>query len=877
MTSLFSPRLGFALKAIAAGALLTSTAGAIHAQTAIDTNTGSVRASEPVTLNFANAEIEAVARTMATITGRNVVVDPRVKGQLTLVTERAVPPAAAFQQFLAALRLQGFTVVETAGLYKVVPEADAKLQGGSVSVVQGSSGSAPSGGQIVTQIFKLNFESAANLVPVLRPLISPNNTINVNPGNNSLVITDYADNLQRLARIIAAMDVSNASDVEVIPLRNAVATDLAPLVARLIDGGGGSGPAPAAGQGQADTSFKTTLLAEPRSNSLILRAANPARVAQVRALVDRLDQPPVPGSSASTGNIHVVYLKNADATKLATTLRAAMAAMGNSSGGSGAASAGGAAAAPSGGLSNAGSSSGSMLSTGSGFAGGTSGNAGLGAGSSLGTGSTNNNQPSTGGQIQADPTTNSLIITAPEPLYRQLRTVIDQLDGRRAQVLVESLIVEVTASKLAEFGIQWQGLLGKQGDGTVGVIGTNSGQAGANILNITAALATRNVAGLTGTGGLGNGMNIGLAPRINGQYYLGALANFLQNSGDANVLSTPNLMTLDNEEARIIIGNNVPFVTGSYANSTGSSTVNPFTTVERKDVGLMLKVRPQISENGTVKMSIYQEVSKIDGSTLNNANGPTTSKRSIESNVVVDDGNIIVIGGLLEDSYQQGEDKVPVMGDLPVVGGLFRSENRRRNKTNLMVFLRPVVVRDNATSDALMTDRYEAIRALQQVTQPSSSLMMNSVSGAPVLPALPERNIVPAATPAAVPATPVVPAPMQQLAPSLPPPQGGGAATPSPVSSNTAPAAQQQTAAAGTPLYYVNLGVFGQDASGRAAMAKLRDAALPLAVQTVETNRGKATRVRVGPYATEEAAQAAAAQVRSSGLAQNATVAAQPL
>lgn len=371
MNSLLSPRLGFALKAIAASALLACASGQIIAQTAIDTGTGSVRAGEPVTLNFANAEIEAVARTMATITGRNVVVDPRVKGQLNLVTERAVPPAAAFQQFLAALRLQGFTVVEAAGLYKVVPEADAKLQGGSVSVVQGSSGSAPGGGQIVTQIFKLNFENAANLVPVLRPLISPNNTINVNPGNNSLVITDYADNLQRLARIVAAMDVSNASDVEVIPLRNAVATDLAPLVARLIDGG--SGAAPVAAQGQADTSFKTTLIAEPRSNSLILRAANPARVAQVRALVAQLDQAPAPGSSASTGNIHVVYLKNADATKLATTLRAAMAAMGgtgNTGGGSAGASA--APAAPSGGL-GGGGTSGNMLSTGSGLSGGSSG------------------------------------------------------------------------------------------------------------------------------------------------------------------------------------------------------------------------------------------------------------------------------------------------------------------------------------------------------------------------------------------------------------------------------------------------------------------------------------------------------------------------
>jgi len=749
MTSLLSPRLRFAIKTIAASALLAGGSGQILAQTAIDTRTGSVRPSEPVTLNFANAEIEAVARTMATITGRNVVVDPRVKGQLNLVTERAVTPAAAFQQFLAALRLQGFTVVEAAGLYKVVPEADAKLQGGNVSVVQGSSGNAPSGGQIVTQIFKLNFENAANLVPVLRPLISPNNTINVNPGNNSLVITDYADNLQRLARIVAAMDVSNASDVEVIPLRNAIAADMAPLVARLIDGGS----APAATPGQADTSFKTTLIAEPRSNSLILRAANPARVAQVRALVDRLDQPPVPGSSAASGNIHVVYLKNADATKLATTLRAAMAAMGTGS----ATGAGGggspAAAAPSTGLSGGGSS-GNMLSTGSGLSGSGS-NSGLGSGSSaMGTSATNNNQPSTGGQIQADPTTNSLIITAPEPLYRQLRAVIDKLDGRRAQVLVESLIVEVAANKVAQFGIQWQGILGKQGDGTVGVIGTNSGAAGSNIIGLTAALASGSATSIaTAATGLGAGMNVALAPRINGQYYLGALANFLQNSGDANVLSTPNLMTLDNEEARILIGDNVPFVTGSYANTGNNGTVNPFNTVERKDVGLMLKVRPQIGENGTVKMAIYQEISKIDRSTLSNATGPTTSKRAVESNVVVDDGSIIVIGGLLEDTYSQGEDKVPLMGDLPVVGNLFKSENRSRRKTNLMIFLRPIVVRDNATSDALVVDRYDAIRALQQNTQPAPSLMMGTVSGAPVLPPLP--------APAAKPATPAAPQPQQ--------------------------------------------------------------------------------------------------------------------
>ena len=767
MTNLPRHPLRFTLHLIAASALLTGASSQIHAQTS-GQRAGSVRPSEPVTLNFANADIEAVARTMATITGKNVVVDPRVKGQITLVTENAVQPNAAFQQFLAALRLQGFTVVESAGLYKVVPEADAKLQTGNVSVSQGGAGGTPAGGQIVTQIFKLNFENAANLVPVLRPLISPNNTINVNPGNNSLVITDYADNLQRLARIVAAMDVSNASDVEVIPLQHAIATDLAPLVSRLIEGGSATatGTAQGVAQGQTDNSFKTTLLAEPRSNALIVRAANPARVALVRSLVAKLDQPAAPGSSAASGNIHVVYLKNADAVKLATTLRAAL----GSAGGSGTSSGGGTGTGNlSGGLTRTGAS-GLGQTSGLGNSTNASGNAGGLGSSGLGTGqgssgSSDANQPSTGGIIQADPTTNSLIISAPEPLYRQIRAVIDKLDGRRAQVLIESLIVEVSANKVAEFGIQWQGVLGNYGS-TLGVLGNNSSVAGRNILDLALAAATGNVTSIANAKPAA-GMNLAVAPRINGKYYLGALANFLENTGDANVLSTPNLLTLDNEEAQIIIGNNVPFVTGSYANTGGSGgAVNPFTTVERKDVGLMLRVRPQINENGTVKLTMYQEVSKVAESTLSNANGPSTSKRSIESTVLVDDGSVIVIGGLLEDSYALGQDKVPVMGDLPVVGGLFRNEKRTRQKTNLMVFLRPMVIRDSATSDALMVDRYEAIRALQQSTQPAPSTMMSGVSEAPVLPPLPTPASPASPTAPVQPAA--APAPLAPLAPQPP-------------------------------------------------------------------------------------------------------------
>ncbi len=634
-----------------------------------------VRANEGVTLNFQGAEIEAVARTFASITGRNVVVDPRVKGTLTLVTDRPVSRATALAQFVAALRLQGYTLVESSGLYKVVPEAEAKLQSVGVTIQDGDTGNLPGSNQIATQIFKLNYESANNLVPVLRPLISPNNTINANPGNNSLVITDYGDNLRRLSRIISAMDVANATDVEVIPLQHAIASDLAPLVLRLLGASAGAAPA-----GVADTSFKTTLVAEPRSNALIARAANGAQLALVRSLIAKLDQPDATSSDGGVGNVHVVYLKNADATKLATTLRAALS--GSATPSAAAAGAPGAAAVPA---------------------------------------------TTTGGQIQADPATNSLIITASEPQYRQLRAVIDKLDARRAQVFVESLIAEVSVDKAAEFGIQWQGPLGKAGDGVIGLLGTNFASAGKNIISLATGAATGAVAPA-------RGLNFGAVQQTNGVYVLGFLARFLEDSGSGNVLSTPNLLTLDNEEAKIVIGQNVPFVTGQFTNtgSTGTGTVNPFQTIERKDVGLTLKVRPQISENGTVKMAIYQEVSNVLASSVNAPNGPTTNKRTIESNVLVEDGAIVVLGGLLQDEYAGNEEKVPGLGDVPVFGNLFKNQTRSRKKTNLMVFLRPVVVRDGRATDKLSMDRYDLMRSGMQDAQPVPSSIL-TINEAPVL------------------------------------------------------------------------------------------------------------------------------------------------
>ena len=659
---------------------------------------------QPITLNFVNAEIESVARTLATLSNRNLVVDPRVKGTINLSTELPVSPNEAWSQFLAALRLQGFAMVETKGLYKIVPEADAKLQGGNVQEIQKGNGGSGSG-QIVTHIFKLNFEQANNLVPVLRPLISPNNTINVNPGNNSIIITDYADNLQRMARIIATLDVSNASDVEVIQLKHAIAVDLAPLVLRLIESGS-TVPAAPATPGQTGAEYKTTLLAEPRSNTLILRAANPARVALVKSLVAKLDQPS--GTNAS-GNIHVVYLKNADATKLATTLRAAIS--GQATGGAGSSSLmGTATTTPTAATPTSATSSSTLGSTAA-----TSGAA-------------------TGGQIQADTATNSLIITAPEPQYRQLRAVIDMLDQRRAQVMVESLIAEVNADKAAQMGIQWQTATGQAG-GNIGIIGTNFNN------QISTTIGQGNIIGASGgataLSTLGGGLNIGNARQINGTYVLGSLATFLQQNGDGNVLSTPTLLTLDNEEAKIVVGQNVPFVTGQYTNNnTTNGSVNPFQTVERKDVGLTLKVKPQISETGTVKLTIFQEVSSVVPNSVGSTTGLITNKRSIESNVLVDDGSIIVLGGLLSDEYSGAASQVPALGDIPVLGWLFKSESRSRTKKNLMVFLRPVVMRDAAASDALSNNRYQQMMGLQQNAQPGFNPILGS-GNSPVLPPAP--------------------------------------------------------------------------------------------------------------------------------------------
>ena len=627
------------------------------------------------TLNFVDADIDSVIAAIGDYTNTTFIIDPRVKGKVNLVSEKPLSKAQAFQLLTSVLRLHGYTVVTGNGYTKVVPEADAKLQAGPFQSSSGQAG-ATRGDQIATQVFRLNYESAANLVTVLRPLISPNNTINANPGNNSLIITDYADNLLRLGKIITALDSPASSELDVVPIRHAIASDIAVMVNRLLE------PGAAVAGGDAG---RISLLADSRSNTVIVRAPSEARANLAKSLIAKLDQP-----TSQPGNVHVVYLKNAEAAKLALTLRAVVAADTSAT----------TPAAP--------SSPASPVSVQGPLP--TGGAAGF---------------------IQADPATNTLIITASEAVYRNLRSVIDQLDARRAQVYIESLIVEVSATRAAEFGVQWAGLSGNANSNyRVGGV-TGFGTGGDNLINQAAA----------GPLPPGNGLSIGIFRQTAGQLGLGALARALASDDDANILSMPNLITLDNEEAKIIVGQNVPFITGQYTTtaSGGGAGVNPFQTIERKDIGLSLRVRPQISEGGTVKMAIYQETSSVQDAT--GSAGIITNKRSIETNVLVDDGQIIVLGGLIDDSMREGVVKVPGLGDIPILGNLFKYQKRSRVKTNLMVFLRPTVIRSSEQSVNLTNNRYDFIRNAEIAGQPEKSLVLPDM-GAPLLPPLQDGRMV---------------------------------------------------------------------------------------------------------------------------------------
>jgi general secretion pathway protein D len=678
---------------------------------------------ERVELNFVDADLPAVVRALARFTGRNFVVDSRVKGQLTLVSEAPVSPAVAYAMLAGALRMRGFAVLDAGGISRVVPEADAKLQGLPIT----TAGDNPPAG-LATRVFTLQYENATHLVPVLRPMISPNNPINAYPHNNKLVVTDYTENLDRIAKVIAGIDTPASINADVIPIRHGVASDVAALAAQLLDN-----------QGGADSAQQITVVADPRSNSVLVRASSPASAQLARDLVQRIDSP-----ESQPGNMHVVYLRNAQATHLAAVLRGALTGQGGLSGdssvglnsGSGPSRRNADSGTPSG---PGGSGMGGAFNSGPG---GMSRDVLMGRGN-FGGGISNNQQTafSAGGAtVQADPSTNTLIITAPAPLYRSLREVIDQLDQRRAQVMVESLIVEVTATQEAQFGVQWMA-----GGNRLGSSGTSVIAGGRyNVAGIEVSAATRST-----IDALPMGLNLGIISGTtkvlgNRVMNLNMLATALASQKGANILSTPNLLTLDNEEASIVVGRTVPFRSGSYTtNNSGVGGNNPFQTFNREDVGLTLRVRPQISEDGTVKLSVYQEVSSIEGKVEQAAGGTSvTRKRALNTHVLVDDGHIVVLGGLLEDRGSDTSSGVPFLKDIPVLGALFRYDTREREKTNLMVFLRPYIGRTSQDARRVSLDRYDYMRRAQDNARPESRWTMPDMP-VPALPALPGLPTLP--------------------------------------------------------------------------------------------------------------------------------------
>ncbi|WP_375232837.1 type II secretion system secretin GspD [Pseudomonas cannabina] len=683
-------------------------------------------------LNFVDTDIQAVVRALSRSTGQQFLLDPRVTGTLTLVSEGQVPAAQAYDMLLAALRMRGFSVVDVGGVAQVVPEADAKLLGGPIYSADKASANG-----MLTRTFRLQYENAVNLIPVLRPIVSPNNPINAYPGNNTIVVTDYAENLTRVAQIIDGIDTPSAIDTDVVAVQNGIAVDIASMVAELLDTPAG------------DPTQKISVIGDPRSNSIIIRAGSPERTELARSLIYKLDN-----AQSNPSNLHVVYLRNAQAGKLAQALRGLLTGENDSSAASDTTrstlSSMGATGTTNSGQGNGAATSGGTSGMGSG-SGGYNQNAGASPVVATGNQQADQNTAfSAGGvTIQADATTNTLLISAPEPLYRNLREVIDQLDQRRAQVVIESLIVEVSEDDASQFGVQWQtgNLSGNGGFGGVNLGGSGLNSNGGTSIDV-----------------LPQGLNVGVVrgavtiPGIGEVLDLKVLARALKSKGGSNVLSTPNLLTLDNEAASIFVGQTIPFVTGSYVTGGGGTSNNPFQTVQREEVGLKLNVRPQISEGGTVKLDIYQEVSSVDQRASLEA-GTVTNKRAIDTSILLDDGQIMVLGGLLQDGYNQSNNAVPWLSNIPLLGVLFRNEARSTSKTNLMVFLRPYIIRDSGAGRSITLNSYDFMRRAQGNLQPERNWALPDTQ-APQLPSavraipdlVPAPSQMPRATIRAVPA-----------------------------------------------------------------------------------------------------------------------------
>jgi general secretion pathway protein D len=696
-----------------------------------------------VVLNFENADIQSVIKAIGKLSGKNFVIDPRVKGTVNIVSDKPISKADSYKVLEAALRMQGFASVEADGVIKVLPETDAKTYG-MRTYSDGSQGSKGSlGDQIITKVFVIQHGSAMQLSNALRPMIAPNNTISVYPNSNAIIITDYATNMERITKIVNQLSAAGPAEVQpvLITLKYAVAADVAQTTQAYLQGGNASGQGGGGGGGMmggnASDGPPVSLTVEPMTNSIIVFSPVKDRITEVQNLITRLDK----DIGSQNNDLHVVYLKNADANHVADVLRVVangqenpdltassslfkftteptsmFSSTGSSSGG-GAPSTG-----AGGGMSSSMNRSSSSMSGGGGGRGGN----------------TNQNSPKI--VIQAEPTTNSLIIEAPEAVYRNLRMIIDMLDVRRAQVMIEAMIANITSTQGGTFGIQW--LVGG-GNNNVGAIGvSNYGGNGDGLVNMATSVAG-SVAALGGGGANpAGGTPTPSLPSINNEMYIGlvtgtttiggqtiptlsALADMIDSNNVGNVISRPTMITLDNEEAKIMVGENVPIPNGSYQNTASANTI--VNTNTRQDVGTLLDIKPLITQSGEIQLEIYQENSQIDQTTLTNPNGPSFTKQFMRASLLVDDGQIIALGGMTQDQTTLTTQGIPLLDDIPYLGWLFSWQSRTHSKNNIVLFLRPVIIKNAEGYKALTNDRYKYIVGEQSLIAAKGNLVLPTI------------------------------------------------------------------------------------------------------------------------------------------------------
>ncbi|MBE93902.1 type II secretion system secretin GspD [Marinobacter sp.] len=586
-------------------------------------------------LNLKDADIRAFVTQVADITGYSFVVDPRVKGKVTVLSSAPMNKDEIYDLFLAVLQVHGFTAIPGEEVIKVVQQVDAKQSAESLERFT----EVPSE-QLITRVIQIDNANALELVPILRPLVAKYGHLAGVAAANALIVSDHSSNIQRIEQIVRELDSPSKYEVEVIQLEEAWVGDMVELLQEL---------APAElGQGGGDNAArKYSVTADERSNRLILRGDETFRD-KMRELIRKLDQP-----SATGGTTKVIRLSHADAENLTEILKGVMGEVAKeSSGGSG------------------------------------------GAGGSAGSGRNTNFS------VFADEGLNALVVRGEPSMMQEAEMIVKALDVRRAQVMIEAAIVEISDELGQDLGVQLA--LGDESGESTPVAGTNFNNVGRSLGDVLGAILSDSViAPATG------GITIGAGQRNENGVSWGVLLQALSTSAAANLLSTPSIITLDNQESEIIVGQNVPFRTGQ-STVTGDGTTNPFTTIERRDIGLTLKVTPTISADGLVRLVVEQTTENI-GDSVESASDIITNKREIKTTVLADDGETIVLGGLTTDDLQVNKSKVPLLGDIPVLGRLFSSESERRVKRNLLVFLRPKIMLGKADAVAATDEKFQSL------------------------------------------------------------------------------------------------------------------------------------------------------------------------